>query len=168
MNRARARQPLPLADTRDRGTRPGARATSRHGRADASRAARLRRRHSRKAPGRDRPDQPLQDRCAAGPLQRRRAARSELRPRATTPARPRRQPQTQPCTAHDPRHTETLTPRDDRLHRTAPARRQNQTRGKPLPQTLPRPQPLPPPRTRNATDGLNKHRSITRAGENPG
>ena len=68
--------------------------------------------------------------------------------------RPKRRPQTQPRTAHDPRHTETLTPRHDRLHRTTPPRRQDPTRSKPLPQALPRPQPLPATRTRSATGDL--------------
>ncbi len=49
--------------------------------------------------------------------------------------------------AHDPRHPTTITPRNDRLHRTAPPRRQEPTRSKPLPQALPRPQPLPATRT---------------------
>ena len=65
-----------------------------------------------------------------------------------------RRPKTQPRTAHDPRHTKTLTPRNDRLHRTTPTRGQNATRGKPLPQALPRPQPLPPTRTRSAARDL--------------
>ena len=39
-------------------------------------------------------------------------------------------------------------------------RRQDPTRSKPLPQALPRPQPLPPTRTRSATGRLDKHRSI--------
>jgi hypothetical protein len=69
------------------------------------------------------------------------------RPDDPLPARPKRRPQTQPCTTHDPRHPQTLTPRNDRLHRTTPPRRQNPTRSQPLPQTLPRPQPLPAPRT---------------------
>ncbi len=69
-------------------------------------------------------------------------------------ARPKRRPKTQPCTAHDPRHTKTLTPRHDRLHPTTPARGQDPTRSQPLPQTLPRPQPLPTPRTRTATGDL--------------
>ena len=58
-----------------------------------------------------------------------------------------RRPQTQPRAPHDPRHTQTHTPRHDRLHRTTPPRRQDPTRSKPLPQALPRPQPLPPTRT---------------------
>src|SRR5437879_10906674 len=66
------------------------------------------------------------------------------------PARPKRRPQTQPRTAHDPRHPQTLTPGDDRLHRTMPAGRQDTTRSKPLPQAL----PLPTPRTRTADDDL--------------
>src|SRR6266566_5388274 len=70
------------------------------------------------------------------------------------PARPKRRPQTQPSTTHDPRHPQTLTPRDDRLHRTTHSRRQDTTRSNPLPQALPRPQPLPPTRTRTATGDL--------------
>jgi len=62
--------------------------------------------------------------------------------------------ESQPRTAHDPRHKKTLTPRDNRLHRTTPPRRQDPTRSQPLPQTLPRPQPLPPTRTRNAAASL--------------
>src|SRR5207245_10920915 len=45
------------------------------------------------------------------------------------------------------RHTQTLTPRHEHLHRTTPPRRQDTTRSQPLPQALPRPQPLPTPRT---------------------
>ena len=45
-------------------------------------------------------------------------------------------------------------PATHRLHRTPPARRQDTTRSKPLPQALPRPQPLPPTRTRTANDHL--------------
>src|SRR5439155_17341683 len=85
---------------------------------------------------------------------RRRPDTRLLRPNNPLPARPKRRPQTEPRTAHDPRHTKALTPRDDRLHRTARPRRQNTTRSKPLPQALPRPQPLPPTRTRNATGDL--------------
>ena len=70
------------------------------------------------------------------------------------PARPKRRPQTQPRTAHDPRHPQTLTPRHDRLHPATPPRRQDTTRSKPLPQALPRPQPLPATRTRNTTGHL--------------
>src|SRR5439155_4835481 len=70
------------------------------------------------------------------------------------PARPIRRPQTQPRTPHDPRHPQTLTPSDDLLHRTPTRRRQNTTRSKPLPQALPRPQPLLPPRTRTAARDL--------------
>src|SRR5206468_10132842 len=77
-----------------------------------------------------------------------------LRPDHPLPPRPERRPKTQPCTTHDPRHTETLTPRHDRLHPTATPRRQDTTRSKPLPQALPRPQPLPTPRTRTATGDL--------------
>ncbi len=58
-------------------------------------------------------------------------------------SRPLRRPQTQLRTAHHPRHSQTHTPRHDRLHRTPTRRRQDTTRGKPLPQALPRPQPLP-------------------------
>src|SRR5439155_4069170 len=70
------------------------------------------------------------------------------------PARPKRRPQTQPRTPHDPRHPQTLTPRDDRLHRTTHSRRQNTTQSNPLPQALPRPQALPATRTRTATGDL--------------
>ena len=77
-----------------------------------------------------------------------------LRPDSPLPPRPQRRPQAQPRAAHDPRHTETLTPRHDRLHRTASPRRQDPTRGKPLPQALPRPQPLPATRTRTTTGDL--------------
>jgi Transposase len=77
-----------------------------------------------------------------------------LRANDPLPPRPSRRPQTQPCTAHDPRHTETHTPRHDRLHRTTCARRQNPGRSNPLPQALPRPQPLSPARTRTANDRL--------------
>src|SRR5439155_11838538 len=77
-----------------------------------------------------------------------------LRANHPLPPRPIRRPQTQPRTAHDHRHTETLTPRHDRLHKATHPRGQDQTRGKPLPQALPRPQPLPPTRTRSATGHL--------------
>src|SRR5204863_7976430 len=40
-----------------------------------------------------------------------------IRPNDPLPPRPKRRPQTQPRTAHDPRHAETLTRRDDRLYR---------------------------------------------------
>jgi transposase len=60
------------------------------------------------------------------------------------PPRPLRRPQTEPRPAHDPRHPQAHTPRHDRLLRTPPRRRQNTARSKPLPQALPRPQPLPP------------------------
>ncbi len=53
----------------------------------------------------------------------------------------------------------------DRLHRTPHQRRQDPPRGQPLPQALPRPQPLPTPRERSATRPLDKHRSITGAGQ---
>jgi hypothetical protein len=48
--------------------------------------------------------------------------------------------------------------------RTTPPRRQNTTRSKPLPQALPRPQPLPPARTRTAAGDLTnvEHRSLRR------
>src|SRR5207247_788401 len=88
-----------------------------------------------------------------------------LRPNDPLPARPIRRPQTQPRPAHDPRHTKTLTPRHDRLHRTTPPRGQDPTRSKPLPQALPRPQPLPPTRTRNAADDLtNIEASLAQTG----
>ena len=76
-----------------------------------------------------------------------------LRPADPLPPRPPRRPQTQPRPAPDPRHTQTHTPTDDRLHRTPPHRRQDPTPSKPLPQAPPRPQPLPPTRTRTA----NRH-----------
>ena len=82
---------------------------------------------------------------------RRRTNPRILRPDDPLPPRPLRRPQTQPRTAHDPRHPQTHTPAHDRLHRTPPHRRQDPTRSKPLPQALPRPQPLPPTRT-PATD----------------
>ncbi len=50
--------------------------------------------------------------------------------------------------------TETHTPANEGLHRTPHPRRQNTTRSKPLPQALPRPQPLSPTRTRTATGDL--------------
>jgi transposase len=60
----------------------------------------------------------------------------------------------------------TLTPRDDRLHPTTHPRGQDQTGGKPLPQALPRPQPLPPTRTRSATGHLtNIEASLAQATE---
>src|SRR5206468_1960825 len=77
-----------------------------------------------------------------------------LRPNDPLPPRPKRRPQTQPRTTHDSRHTQTLTPRHDRLHRPTPPRRQDTTRSQPLPQALPRPQPLPATRTRTARDDL--------------
>jgi transposase len=77
-----------------------------------------------------------------------------LRANHPLPARPLRRPQTQPGAPPDPRHTQTHTPRHDRLHRTASAGGQDATRSKPLPQALPRPQPLPPTRTRTANRDL--------------
>src|SRR3984893_2950102 len=85
---------------------------------------------------------------------RRRPDPSLIRTDRPIPARPKRRPQTEPRTAHDPRHPETRTPANNRLHPTTHARRQNTTRSQPLPQALPRPQPLPPTRTRTATDNL--------------
>jgi hypothetical protein len=82
-----------------------------------------------------------------------RAARSVLA--QERPATPRAGGERlQPRTAHDPRHPQALTPRHDRLHRTAPPRGQDATRSNPLPQALPRPQPLPPTRTRTAAGDL--------------
>ncbi len=77
-----------------------------------------------------------------------------LRANSPLPPRPIRRPQTQLRSAHDPRHPQAHPPSNDRLHRTPARRRQNTTRSKPLPQALPRPQPLPPTRTRNATADL--------------
>src|SRR5207245_8373447 len=54
-----------------------------------------------------------------------------LQPNNPSPARPKRRPQTQPRPAHDPRHTQTLTPRHDHLHRTTPPRRQATTASQP-------------------------------------
>src|SRR5437879_5982537 len=62
--------------------------------------------------------------------------------------------ETPPRPAHDPRHTETLPPRHDRLHPTAHRRWQNTARSKPLPQALPRTQPLPPTRARSTNGDL--------------
>ncbi len=77
-----------------------------------------------------------------------------LRPNSPLPPRPIRRPKTQPRAPPDPRHTQTHSSRHDRLHRTPPPGRQDPTRSKPLPQTLPRPQHLPPTRTRTATSDL--------------
>ena len=65
---------------------------------------------------------------------------------------------------HDRRHPSTHRPRDDRLHRTPHQRRQNAARSDPLPQALPRPQPLQAPRERSLTDQLtNKEASLAQA-----
>jgi hypothetical protein len=94
-DRTRARQPLPLAESGDHRARQATRTAGNCGRACTARAARLRRRHRREAAGRDRPDQPLQNRRTTRPPRRRRTARSKLRQKATPPARPWRQPATQ-------------------------------------------------------------------------
>ena len=77
-----------------------------------------------------------------------------LRPDRPLPARPQRRPQTQPRAPHDPRHPETPSSAHDHLHRAPPPGRQDPTRSKPLPQALPRPQPLPATRTRSPASGL--------------
>ena len=69
-----------------------------------------------------------------------------LRPDGPLPTRPWRRPQAQPRAAHDPRHSPPRAPPDDRLHRASHPRRQEPPRSDPLPQALPRPQPLPPSR----------------------
>ena len=57
-----------------------------------------------------------------------------------------------------------ITPRHDRLHRTAHPRRQDPPRSNPLPQALPRPQPLPPTRARTtAGDLTNIEASLAQA-----
>jgi Transposase len=70
-----------------------------------------------------------------------------IRPDSPLPTRPKRRLATQPRTAHDPRHAPTNSPANDRLHQPTHTRRQEPTRSKPLPRGIPRPQPLPTPRT---------------------
>ena len=96
----------------------------------------------------------ISSRSRLRPARRRSPDPRLLRPNHPLPPRPQRRPQTQPRPPPDPRHPETLTPRNDRLHPTTPPRRQDTTRSKPLPQALPRPQPLPPTRKRTATGHL--------------
>ena len=132
--------------------RPGARTADGCGRAGAARAARLRRRHGREAARRDRPDQPLQNRRATRPPQRRRTARSKLRQEPAPPTRPRRQPTTQRRALPDRDHAVPLPPRRTRLPRTQTSRRQKQTRSDPLPQTTPRPHRLQHPESEPRLD----------------
>ena len=146
------------ARTRDRNAHPQARTAA----ARPARRRPARRRAARALLVTPRPDQ-LRGRLRTA--RRRRTDPRLLRPNDPLPPRPQRRPQTQPRTAHDPRHTQTLTPRHDRLHRTTHPRRQDTTRSKPLPQALPRPQPLPATRTRSATGRLDRHRSIAGASE---
>src|SRR6266542_3482751 len=79
------------------------------------------------------------------------------------PPRPRRRPPTQPSTAHDPRHQTPRAPADDRLHQPSHPRRQESLRSKPLPQALPRPQPLPAAREPTAYDLTNIEASLAQA-----
>ncbi len=149
----------PAADRR--GTRARTRDRNAHPQARTAAARPARRRTARRCPTRPLLVTPGPHRIGSRlrATRRRSADPRLLRSDDPLPTRPIRRPQTQPRAAHDPRHTETLTPRDDRLHRTTPPRRQDPTRSKPLPQALPRPQPLPPPRTRPPLP-LDRHRSI--------
>lgn len=71
-----------------------------------------------------------------------------LGPDGPLPPRPWRRPEAQPSPAHDPRHPAPYARSDDRLHRASHPRRQEPPGGDPLPQALPRSQPLPAPRER--------------------
>ena len=94
------------------------------------------------------PIEPLQNRRATRPPQRRRTARSKLRQKPEAPARPRRQPPTQRRPLPDRDHAGPLPPRRTRLPRTQTSRRQKPTRSDPLPQTPPRPRRLQHPQNR--------------------
>src|SRR5207249_376719 len=80
------------------------------------------------------------------PPRRRRPDPGQHRQNDPPPARPRRRPQAQPGAAHDPAQPPPNRPGHDRLPQTASERGQNPTRSAPLPEALPRPQPLPPTR----------------------
>ena len=68
---------------------------------------------------------------------------SQLRQDDPLPARPRRRPPTKPRAPHDHPQPTPHRQRNQGLHRPPPRRGKNPTRSHPLPQTLPRPQPLP-------------------------
>jgi len=78
-----------------------------------------------------------------------------FRPDHPPPSRPRRRSSTQPSATNDRAHATPPTTGDDHLHRATPQRRENQPRGHPLPQTLPRSPPLPAPRAPTSDDLTN-------------
>jgi transposase len=77
------------------------------------------------------------------------------------PARPQRRQTTQPSTPPDRRYPTPNAPTDHRLDRAANPRRKKQPGGHPLPQTLPRPKPVPTPRNPAADDVTNIEASPT-------
>jgi len=91
---------------------------------------------------RARPDRTLRHRRPARPPRRGRTARGQLRQTPTTPTRPRRQPTAQLRPAPNRDHPGPRPPARTRLPRAQTERRQEPTRGAPLPQTTTRPHRL--------------------------
>lgn len=92
---------------------------------------------------------PLRRRGCLRPPRRRCADPRLLRPGRPPPARPRRRPGAQPSPPHDRRLAPQAPPGDNRLRTATHRRRQERPRSDPLPQTLPRPPPLPHARGRS-------------------
>ena len=86
--------------------------------------SRLRQHHRGETAGRDRPNQPIQERRTARTPQRRRAARSKLGQEPAAPARPRWQPATERLALPDRDHAVALPPRCTGIPRTQTSRRQ--------------------------------------------
>src|SRR5207247_1252896 len=80
------------------------------------------------------------------------------------PARPQRRPKAEPDAPPHPAYQETITRRNDRLHRATTPRRQDPTRSNSLPQALPRAQPLPPSREPTHASLTNIEASLAETG----
>jgi hypothetical protein len=158
---ARPPRPIPqhrraTARARDRQARPQARSA-------ATRSTRCRHAPCRADPARLVASRPSCQRGRLCQARRRRPDPGFIRPNGPLPPRSQRRPQAQPSTPPDPAHKETNTCTDDRLHRAPNQRRQNPPGSNPLPQALPRPQPLPPTGEPAPADLTNIEASLAQA-----
>ena len=112
------------------------------------------------SPGHTRPDR---KRGRLRSPRRRRHDPRLLRPNHPLPVRPKRRPQAQSHPPPNHRHQAPHAPPDDRLHQPENPGRKKPARGNPLPQALPRPQPLPAAREPTANDLTDIEPSLAHA-----
>ena len=151
-------------DRRGAGARQGDREAHPRARTTAARPARRRPTRGRTGRALLVTPRPHRERSRVCTSCRRRSDPRLFRPDDPLPPRPQRRQKAQSSPPPDHPHQTPSTPTNDRLHRAENQRREEPPRGHPLPQALPRSQPLPDPRE-PATHGLTNIEASDRSGD---